>query len=329
MEPPSRSLIIVIFLLLYVICVLCQKPPTNEVISTQTSSLNICSDTNAGSPTPKLMQSLLTLAAAKGVLPDILPALQTVIPESLLNVIGSTEENFLPSEAPVLETASPNTAEPITSCNDMLSLQKPTNMAIPASTTPSNFIPSYTQTVPLTVTSYNPFTINDIQPQNLDLSQQSVNSCYFDVNDAEVAAPSSINSLHTITNREYITESLGITNFTDIISGISNDYVLPYPVHLRINVSVPNVQAPRHMLPTGPEAYMTTYPYSYLKPPPISQFIPAPPIIIETSRSRFKDWLPVILIAMLNKGYVEDCCCCNNGRYIPIPYPIPYLDNSN
>lgn len=110
-------------------------------------------------------------------------------------------------------------------------------------------------------------------------------------------------------------------------SGASNS---EWPINLVINYPSVNVPAQSvTYLPTPSSICASSLPS---KPAPmVTQFVPTPtmPIIVNSSKSKLKSLLPIIMMSLLkNEAPYGGGCSCNCGiKYIPIPYPLPVPTN--
>lgn len=100
-----------------------------------------------------------------------------------------------------------------------------------------------------------------------------------------------------------------------------------WPINLVINVPPVNVPAPSVMiLPTPLCSSALSEPA-----PVVPSFVspPMPPIIVNSSKSKFTSLLPIILTSLLrNRITCGGDCSCNCGcKSIPVPYPIPISTN--
>ncbi|CAK1600096.1 unnamed protein product [Parnassius mnemosyne] len=322
------------------------------------------SNSNNPSPTPQLLNTVLTIAAAKGVLPDILPQIQptrTVSPETQSTTQEFTQKNI--AIVPTSQSSSFYQQEPVFATTQSVAPAIPnTNAIIPTSST------AYTHsqlakvlTVPPLIISpglnqgtqqNNPFipSISEFaQPQSTVLIPQINDEpchCFQISEKSEEMTSAPALPLESTPSTFEITNGLNLEPIcTNSI--LTTEYGQSFPINLQISIPPPNVEAPRitfinAALPTpSPEKTASVDVNSFTNPNWFSNgyLPPAPPqqVIIKKKKSLLKDWLPIMLLAMFNNDREScinaGCCCCcpcnsGGGNSIPIPYPIPIPINN-
>lgn len=106
----------------------------------------------------------------------------------------------------------------------------------------------------------------------------------------------------------------------------------PQPFSFQINMPPPSSEQPIILI-SSPNPVPTSQQYSStpslpsMLPPPV---IPPPVIVMERSRSSWRNLLPILLIALCDGGCGNGCgnCGCCGGCNIPVPYPIPIPTNN-
>ncbi|CAG4963538.1 unnamed protein product [Parnassius apollo] len=220
------------------------------------------SNSNNASPTPQLLNTVLTIAAAKGVLPDILPQIQptrTVSPETKSTTQELTPQNI--DIVPLSQSTSFYKQEPVFANTQSIAtaIPKP-NAIIPTSSTaytPPNFV--RVPTVPPLIISpglnqntqqNNPFipSISEFaQLQSPVLNPQTIEEpCHC----SQVSEKSEQMTLAPALIIESTPSTLEITNESNLEpictnSILTTEYGQSFPINLHITIPPPNIEAPR------------------------------------------------------------------------------------
>ncbi|KPJ13753.1 hypothetical protein RR48_10937 [Papilio machaon] len=307
---------------------------------------------NPQSPTPQLLNSLLTIAAANGVLPEILTKIQPlgITPPEIATPVQEVQKTV--SVAPMQQYVH----ETVRNAPQMVPATSHTKPGPPLQFSPVHPTTIPPEVPPLVISpglnqitqQNNPF-IPPIQqfvqpPPPLLHPQPKEEMC----NCAEPIVmsgqvPIGPEVLPMVNAPIEFTRSLANEPmYANSILTTGNGQTIP--VNLQISIPPPNVEAPRitfinAALPTPPtETYSSAQinPYSYCNwcPYVYPQLSPPQQIIVKKKKSSLKEWLPLIILAMFNndRGSCNNggCCrSCKSGRSnIPVPFPIPIPTNN-
>lgn len=299
---------------------------------------------NQQSPTPQLLNSLLTIAAANGVLPEILTKIQPlgITPSELTTPVQEVQKTV--SVAPMQYHH-----EAIRTAPQMSSSTFQTKPGPPLQYTPAHPTTIPPEVPPLVISpglnqitqQNNPFIPpiqQFVQPPPLMLHPQpkeEVCNCPEPVvmSGQVPIGPAVLPMVNAPI--EFTRSSVNDPMYANSILTTGSGQTIP--VNLQISIPPPNVEAPRitfinAALPTpSTESYPSqmnpySYPnwYGYTQPQPQQ-------IIVKKKKSTLKDWLPLIILSMFNeRGNCNGCCrSCKSGRgNVPMPFPIPIPTNN-
>lgn len=296
------------------------------------------------------MNTLLTIAAANGVLPDLLPKIQPL--RITAEVPSNQEVEHHITAAPMQSAASRQ--------HEQMPHMVPTNPHHTHTTVPKHIAAYETiaerqsivqpivispglQTNPVAQQNpYIPRNPESLQPQLIVQPKEELCFCSeHTAASAQIQPPPSLpmaGVLNTFHNTRLNLEPQCANSILTTENGFQ------YPVNLQISIPPPNVEAPRitfinAALPTpsiGSYASTDTNtvhcnswsPYGYTPQPQPQQ------VIVRKRKSSFKDWLPLIIYSMFHndQGSCNNggCCCQCESRSgtVPIPYPIPIPTNN-
>ncbi|CAK1548606.1 unnamed protein product [Leptosia nina] len=272
----------------------------------------------------QLMNTLLTVAAANGVLPQLLPIIQPSLtsetPKDVpktLNLIQLNQNQ--PSQEPVVVTGKPIISP--SPCTKPQQIMAPAVRVDNPSIYPSSGI---VQPIPATWQAQPVYRVPDTwqyQPARKEVIP------------ATLSTPVTLENPSLAENENIDVD--GVPATTSPCIQISNDpNESSVPVNLQINVPAQSVSPPQVTVVTAPVSQR-----SVQEPVmPQSPFPPFfhPPIVVDRSDS-LSNLLPIILVALFANdrdcygGCNCNCCCpCNGGskNVVPIPYPIPFPINN-
>ncbi|XP_045489501.1 vegetative cell wall protein gp1-like [Pieris rapae] len=263
-------------------------------------------DPNSGSSRSQLMNTLLTVAAANGVLPELLPVIQPSLPESkdtpkTLNLI-QLSPNQRSEEPPVRKPVAPSNQPIVT----------------PLRATPYPFY-----NIPLQTTFTPRLTPSPVVP-----ASQTVESPYQVPPSAGIQA---IPATWKANRSDWLQEppmpaNLQITPPAFIANERKEEMPAQFPIDydsppMNLQINLPSQNPPQITVvsasPRAPEALPSPYPYH-------------PPIIIDRGDS-LNSILPIMLVALIANDRDNcgcNCCCPCSKNVVPIPYPIPFPVNS-
>ncbi|CAF4915417.1 unnamed protein product [Pieris macdunnoughi] len=273
----------------------------------QTNQVDKNRDPNTGSSRSQLMNTLLTVAAANGVLPDLLPVIQPSLSES----------KDTPKTLNLIQLSPNRSKEPVVTGKPLAPSLQPIATPLRASR-----YPFYNTPLQMTFTPR-------LTPSNVVPASQAVESPYKVQPSAGIQA---IPATWQANRSDWLQEppmpaNLQITPPAFIANERKEETPAQFPIDydslpVNLQINLPSQNPPQITVVSAspnraPEVLPNPYPYH-------------PPIIIDRGDS-LNSILPIMLVALIANDRDNcgcNCCCSCSKNVVPIPYPIPFPVNS-